>query len=144
VHACLSETRLGHEKRVCGSLKSGPSSSEKRVSSSSWRWGPTAARTHVSTEYSRNLSSEKEWAQLRLIFWMARRLRRRAKTPLTKRAKLLKRSAGWFTYSWESSEKWRTERCCQRWRHRVERRAVETEVFVGRNERIWFKTPSGK
>jgi hypothetical protein len=63
---------------------------------------------------------------------------------LTITAKVLNRSDCWWLYSWESSVKFRTDISFQRWRHLLERRAVETVVLVGRKDRIWLSTPSGR
>jgi len=66
-------------------------------------------------------------------------------TLFTKTDKVLKSSKrsslGWK----DSSETSRTERCCcQKWRHLEERRLVATVDWVGRNERMWLSTPSGR
>jgi len=54
IQSYLSEMRFAEVNSVFGSLKSEPSKSAIRVRLSSSRWGPMAARTQLSTEYSRN------------------------------------------------------------------------------------------
>ena len=74
---------------------------------------------------------------------MSRSLRS-ARTPFTKRAKRLNKSNSSSSNSlgcWSKSKTWR---CCQRWGHLRDRRLVDTEVLVGRKERMWRSRESGR
>lgn len=137
----LRETRLVQLKREDG-RRTRRSSVQYEMERNNSSWGLMAARTHTLKQSVRNRSFSNR-PLLRRNFLMSRDWRRES-TAFTKNANLLN-ILGWFPSSCESSSKSKTWRCCHRWRHLRETRfAVATEVLVGRKERMWQRSESGR